>query len=233
MIINNQKNISPAKRWMRMVILTALVSFCLELFSFIFSGFTTGSEIADQLPWTFYWIWLIFFFIGFSLILFRFKVSFNDFVSNMIGGILISSLFWVLVPNSFKFLTPNYYGIQSRIISRTHNEGVVNEQVVYDFPLEFGFLYRTGDSELLAQLNDSNMENDYVNARGFLFWQTGLAYGFLPNRLPEYTGKQLSLLFTVGPIFIAELFIRGIYANFLIILLVDVVLFIFRKKHIW
>ena len=67
MIINNQKNISPAKRWMRMVILTALVSFCLELFSFIFSGFTTGSEIADQLPWTFYWIWLIFFFIGFSL----------------------------------------------------------------------------------------------------------------------------------------------------------------------
>lgn len=82
--------------------------------------------------------------------------------------------------------------------------------------------------------------NEYVDMRGFLFWQTGLAYGFLPDSfsIPQYHGgysfgERIVLFLTVGPIVLAESSIIGIYQDFIILFIVQIIWFAIRKEHIW
>lgn len=97
-------------------------------------------------------------------------------------------------------------------------------------------VYRINDKRVKT---DSNyLENKYGEAfeENFLFWQTAFAYGYEPKGIQDYKGtdsfsKNITLLLTVGPLFLLETFINAILNTW--ILMIIPVIGIFFKKRIY
>jgi hypothetical protein len=97
-------------------------------------------------------------------------------------------------------------------------------------------VYRKNDPELSTVLNTAKKYYTNVSTKGFLFWQTGLAYGFVPIGIDEYEGRRgivnkLRLFFTIGPTVIIEALIIGLIKYFFILMIGQFIWFLVRKRH--
>jgi hypothetical protein len=218
------------------VLLTFLTSFAIEVFRTAYSS--SGYDGSSLVPWTFEWVWEIAFFILCFLIIKRLQVNYGAVIGFFFVGIFVSSLVWDFYPKSYKVVTPNYYGIEARRTHDTHEEGEYGEQTVYDHELNAGFLYKANDPEIMNSLNEAALDNEYAGTRGFMFWQTGLAYGFIPDLLDEYNGgttflNHLELYVTVGPMVLLECLLTGLYTNFITLILLQLIWSAWKRDFIW
>jgi hypothetical protein len=177
------------RKWILSIILTVLLVFLVEIARMLYHTFTSN-ETLEIVPWTFHWIWEIAALIGVYFIEKKCDVFGEIFFSTILAGIMLSFLAWSFLPDSFKVLEANYYGIESRFSLETHDEGRYYEQPSYDYSLQTGFLYKTDDPELIAEMKEAAKYNEYVTTKGFLFWQTGLAYGFYPISIENFNGGK-------------------------------------------
>lgn len=231
-----ERQIPKRQQWFAALVLTVSSVFCLEVFLMLYGTFS--DKLTTDFPWTFHWMWEIFVLIGFSFIIKRFQISIGKFAGITFFGLIVISVVWLFIPESIKVIKVNYYGVESRLTNETHEEGRYDEQVVNDFPLRLGFLYKADDPELLQEFVEKSNYNEYVATKGFLFWQTGLAYGFVPYRINEFNGghtflDHIELFFTVGPMVLVECLINSLYQYFFILLLIQVVWLLIKKEHIW
>lgn len=218
------------------ILLTFLASFAIEVLrTFYSSASYDGSSLV---PWTFEWVWEIGFFVICFFILRRLQVYYGAAIVFLFVGLIFSSIAWSFYPKSYKFVEPNYYGVESRLNYDTHEEGRYDEQTVYDHKLSSGFLYKSNDPEIMSELNEEARNNEYAGTRGFMFWQTGLAYSFNPIRLKEYNGgktflNHLELYLTVGPIVLLECFLTGLYTNFISLIILQLIWLVWKKDFVW
>ncbi len=217
--------------------LTILGSFAIEVFKTFYSS-VYSNNYEGYLIWTFHEFWEIGFFFICYFILKRFDVIFGDTIIFLFFGLVFSSITWSFYSKSFKYVQPNYYGVESRLNYNTHQEGRYDEQTNFDHKISQGCLYKANDPELLSELKEASRNNEYVGTRGFLFWQTGRAYGFIPIGIEEYNGgrsflNHLELYFTIGPVLLFECFLTGLYTNFISLIFLQLIWFIWKKKFIW
>lgn len=197
-------------------------------------------DASDLVPWTFHTLWEIAALAGVAWVVYQLKVQVGNFFAALFVGFIISAVAWIFIPDSMKILEANYYGVESRITMEMHEEGRYDERTEYDFPLDLGFMYHRDSPELKQEFKDKREWNEYVNVQGFLTWQTGFAYGFIPDpvSIPQYNGgdnfrERLSLIMTVGPVVLSEMFIRGFTRHFIILLIAQVVFVLLKKEHVW
>jgi len=220
------------------IILTICISFLLEIIAMLYGSFSNDKEVSELVPYSFHWVWELAAIIASYYIIKRFKVKWDVFYIALFVSMIISVIAWMFIPNSMKILEANYYGVETRITNDIHEEGRADENLVHDYPLCPGFLYKKNDPALLKEFRKAEVLNEHVNTRGFLFWQTGLAYGFIPDLLGEYNGDDnildhIELFFTVGPLVLVECFIDGVYTNFLILIITQFIWFVFKRDFIW
>lgn len=182
------------------------------------------------------WIWLIAFFYFIFIVLKKIKTnlseSFNFLVATLF--LLICSYFSnLLIPDSIK-INGNYSGIIYQY--QTDNIPETRENA---FPLKSGSLYKINDPQLENDLSELSKDYEYVTTQAFIFWQTGLASGFCPENINEFNKyddsliNEIILFLSIGPIFLFEHIIIGLYYNIFIMILIQLAWFLINKKQIW
>ncbi len=226
--------------WAKTIALTALAAIALQVCVVVYG---TLSSFAGQIthtpfvPWTFHTLWEIAFLALAAFTAVSLGSQAGNFFSAIFLGGLLSGIAWLLVPDSLVILRPQYYAIESRITTDTHEAGR-NGDSAYDFPLSKGSLYHKDDRGLKSTYAGRAENNEYVGARGFLFWQTGLANGYDPLLLNDYNGgkrflSRVELFFTVGPLVIVEATLTGLTRHFPIFMLVVALFYAKRKESLW
>lgn len=222
--MKDQQTTINKTKWTTVLILTVLMSFCIELFFVGYAIFSQSTYSSRELPSTLHWVWEILALLLIYIALNKLKVHIGLFALVLFFGLVISSAVLYFIPDSLKLIKANYYGI---VIRETPEASLTPS-----------LLFKSNDPELKSELKESSRENAYVSTKGFLFWQTGLSYGFLPDKIKEYNGGEtftnhIELFFTVGPMVLVDCLITGIYTNFLILLLFQTIYFLFKKEHFW
>jgi hypothetical protein len=191
-------------------------------------------------PWTLHSLWEIAALASVAWVVHRLKVHVGAFFIAAFFGLILSAVAWIFLPESLRILEANYYGVESRVTLGMHEAGMHDERMEYDSPLDLGLMYHRDDPELKAEIAEKSERNEHVNVRGFLTWQTGLAYGFFPDpaSVPEYNGcdnfqERLALIITVGPVALSEMFARGIAQHFFVLLIAQIAFVLMRKEHVW
>ena len=101
---------------------------------------------------------------------------------------------------------------------------------------EFSSLYRSDDPELIKLREELKTKNELVGAKGFFFWQTGIAYGFGQRFLPKFYESgghrfyHAALVLTVGPVVILESLINGTIKTAALFLLLQIGWVSIRKR---
>jgi len=229
----NNKN-----KWLRSFIVTMLGAAAIEIFYTLFRTLFHNEGTSILIPWTFHTLWEIAALAGIAYVVKKCGIRLETYFSVLMLGTFLIGIIWIFIPDSLKILEANYYGVESRISRETHGEGMYEDSVEYNFPLSLGFLYRKDDPELKSAFYEAKNQNEYIGTKGFLFWQTGLAYGFNPIRIGGYNGghgffNRIELFFTVGPMVIVESFIKGFASNFIILLIGQIIWLLIRKEQIW
>lgn len=206
----------------RNILLAALAAIALEVCVGILSPFM--HPYSPDLPWTFHTLWGI----G-VLVLIGYYVKqcgAIDFVILVMLGALVSCFFWIAMPWSVcDLLGPRYVGVEPLNFGDrpTEDEELITQRddPIYD---DDCLLFQEADRHVQARTRCGNFFGrgfyvEHHRAQGFLFWQTGLATGFDPRRLPEYCGKKgilgrTELILTVGPMVIVEATIWGLLQHF-------------------
>ncbi len=226
--------------WGKTIVLTLLASFSMEVVLMLYGTIWGNRNPSGLVPWTFHTLWEIAALAGVAWVVYQLKVQVGNFFAALFVGFIISVIAWIFIPDSLKILEANYYGVESRITIDMHEEGRYDERTEYDFPLDLGFMYHRDSPELKQEFKDKRKWNEHVNVQGFLTWQTGLAYGFIPDpvSIPQYNGcddfrERLSLIMTIGPVVLSEMFIRGVTRHFIILLIAQIVFVLVRKEHVW
>lgn len=222
------------KKWLKTILLTILGSIAIEIFFFLFGSCSSNKDMSDSIPWTFHTLWEIAALVLIFYIAKKIKISLQVYFYSLLLGSFLIGLIWIFIPG---IMYANYYGIKSRISEETHTEGRYDEQIEYDYPLSLGFLYAKHDPEFTRDFKEYESFNEYVDTEGFLFWQTGLASGYYPYNIPEYNGAntlfdKIELIFTIGPVVLVECTIKGLLTNFPILIIVQVLIILIKKKHI-
>jgi hypothetical protein len=224
--------------WVKATVLTVLASFGIELWLMLYGSLSCDRRPYDFVPWTFTSVWALLASGGILWLVHQLKVHVGTFIAAVFLGLIPSVVILVILklclPDNFTVLKPAYLGVESRRTMESTEGGHMFDR------LEVGFLYRSDDPQLLRDYEDAWRGNAFVNCRGFLTWQAGLAQGFMPDPLsvPQYPGtRRLSdrffLALTVGPVMLAELFINGLVHFFLVLLALQIVWFLVRKQHMW
>ncbi len=223
-------------KWKNSILATLLISFTSEiLFFWIRSLWTEKSTYSE---WTLHWIWEL---IAIIIIIIRLKkldIEIRKLPGFFIIAILIMIFTWGLLTNSLNPIKNNYSGILYRYNFETAITGR-DDHVVYNHDLECGFLYKKNDPFLSQDIEETIAQNQYSNSEHFIFWQTGIAYGFGNIGTPKFYESnnrlffQLKLIFTVGPFVILECFIKGFFRLFFIILIINIVWILLRNEHLW
>lgn len=233
---DNKANFRIKNIWIKIIIITIFAVFSAEIIVFLIGALAARS--SDYSPSTFHWIWEVLSLVIIIILVKKFGVKTGIFFSAIFFGVIISALIWCLIPTRLDIIKSKYYGIETRNMLDKHPEGR-GDEYVYDFPLRRGFLYQANDPQLKENFEEAKAYNEHVGFRGFLFWQTGIAYGFGALTTPKFYYAPnhfyylIKLLFTVGPVVLVECFIKGIYKYFLIFLVLQIVWFSLRKKHVW
>jgi len=153
-------------------------------------------------------------------------------------GVLFTFAIWFFIPKSVQPFEYQYHGIELRYNTDTHVEGVYHQLEEYDYPLERGPIFKISDPEKYHYIDKFSEYYQVVNMMGFLFWQTGMAYGFDTAFLKEFRGfngilRRLELSVTVGPVALIESFIYGTYRYFFILMMFQLIWVLLKKEHIW
>jgi len=121
----------------------------------------------------------------------------------------------------------------------THEAGRFGETMEYDTPLERGLLHRANCPLLKQDFYELKAQNDYVNVRGFLTWQAGVAQGFslwCPECFPtDYDGFAgwLRLFFQVGPMDVLESTVMPLVLWFPLLIILQLVYYVYKKESVW
>lgn len=233
-----EKILNNRDKWLRSVFATLLGAAAIEIFDILYGTLAGNKDVSEFVPWTFHTLWEIAALAGIAYAVKKCNIPLETYFPGLVFGALLVGIIWIFVPDNLKVLEANYYGVQSRMSMETHEEGIYYERVEYDFPLSTGLLFRKDDPELKRKFYEARNYNEYIGTKGFLFWQTGLAYGFNPIGIDEYNGghgflNRIELFFTVGPMVILESFIRGLATNFLLLMLAQIFWFLIRKEQVW
>lgn len=225
------------RAWARAGLLTALLSILVEIGLYIYSNIR--SETYYPLPYTFHTIWEIAA-LGLALwAMSRLGVSIGTSLSAALVAILILGLSSIFIPDGIIPIQARYWGVESRLTLDTYTSGRFDESVDYDYPLETGTLHSADCPLLLREVEIARGQNEYVNLRGFLSWQAGLASKFNPDPfcIPQYTDiltlkEHIGLFFETGPLILLELSVRVIL-DFILLMLAQIVYFLFSRQFVW
>ena len=233
-----EKLLNKQDKWLRSLFVTLLGAAAIEIFLIFYENLSGNKDVSKFVPWTFHTLWEIAALAGIAYAVKKCDIKLETYFVSLMFGALLVGIIWIFIPDNLKILEANYYGVESRISMETHEEGRYDERVEYNFPLTPGFLYKKGDPELKRVFYKAKSYNEYVGTKGFLFWQTGLAYGFNPSGIDGYNGSngflnRIELFFTVGPMVVAESFIKGMATNFIILMLAQIIWFLIRKEQVW
>lgn len=225
-------------KWGKSILVTLLGGFAIEVFFLFYSNIAGNKDVSDMVPWTFHTLWELAALGAVAYVVYKCKIQVGNFLLGMLFGSILCGLIWIFIPDSFKIVGANYYGVESRIATDTHVEGRYDERVEYDFPLTPVFLFHKDDPNLKIYFKEEAKLMEYAGIKGFLFWQTGLAYGFVPLSVPQYKGARtyldrVKLFFSVGPMVLVESFIIGFIKYFAILMIVQVVWYLIRKEQVW
>ena len=219
------KLLNNRDKWLRIVWVTLLGSAAIEIYLILYGTLFGKKDVSEFVPWTFHTIWEIAALVGTGYAVKKCDIKPGDYFAALMLGTILVGITGTVIPDSLK-LEANYYGVESHI------------SVEYDARVLPGFLYRKDDPELKRDFYESKSYNEHVRTRGFLFWQTGLAYGFNPICIDGYNGghgflNRIELFFTAGPMVIVESSIKGLNTNFIILMLAQIVWFLIRKEQVW
>jgi len=212
--------LSNRDKWLRTLLVTLLGACAIEVFFIVLHLTTPGSE-NESVPWTFHSFWEIAALGGIASIVRRCAVRLEVYGIALLFGFFLSGLIWTFILGDPKVPQANYYGVESSVSMET--------------PVYLGLLYGKDDPELKRNVHEAKRYNQSVGTREFLFWQTGLAYGFNPIGINGYNGgsgflNRVELFFTVGPMVIVESFIMGLARWFPILMLAQIIFFLVKKE---
>jgi len=218
--------------WVASILLSMLAAITTQICAFLLSKVTSGLSIGGD-PWTFHIVWEVGAIYGIYRFIKWIGIRPMIFFPMLFVGALISIAFWIFVPNPIK-IEGRYYGVSADYEPYYTEDDYGNE---YTSVIDRGYLYHKDDPELQKELNNEETDGQ-ISTSGFLFWQTGMAEGYSPALLTEYSGgyswmDKLELYFTIGPITLLELAIMGIHAEFVIFLLISIYWFIRYKQHVY
>jgi hypothetical protein len=230
--------IPKKKKWLISLLLTVLLSVGIEIILSIYNSIMRDTGISNSIPWTFHLVWLFAILFTFYIIVRILNVSVTLFFLVLFPGMLISYFGWMAIPNSLKIIKPNFIGINVRIDEESDIQVNADENFNYKFPIKPGSLYYVDDPFLINAKKEAERNNEYLDVKGFLFWQTGLANGYIPVNIYNYRGgksffNHIALFFTIGPIEIFECLIMGIYSHYLCLLIAQIIYFIIFKEQVW
>ncbi len=216
-------------KWSKIVILTILTSFAIELFiSLLLTVHRIFSEsLTTGIPWTLHSLGELICLVGIIWIVFKFKSNVQEFIAILIILSFISFIIGPVIQNAQQIVKYNYYGIEEIYHENTN--------------CRYYTLYHHNSEDLRFELlENGKVDRTKIKAQGFLFWQTGLVKGFRPDKesIPQYNGcnnffQWLLLVMIVGPSVLLELFIQGIIRNLVLLILIQIFFFKHYKYHIW
>jgi len=194
-------------KWIRSTLIMVLAVIWVQVLTFWVAPYIAKRQASGLSIRTFHSLWELGFLIGVPLLLKRSGFKLQTFFGGTICAYAVMVI-GAFLPVALTPFPPHYLGVESRLSLQTHEEGPYDEVVAYDYPLALGDLYAAADPELILALQRAQIAS-YVATRGFLFWQTGLAYGFYPMGVDAYSGypdlaEFIALVFTVGPLVILE-----------------------------
>lgn len=235
--------------WLRSMLITLMAAITLEVLLVI--GRTIyiladRQSISPFIPWTFHTAWELGFLALIAYLVKRCGTTFGNFIAGVLIIGIASMLLWSFLPQSFHILHARYFGVEYRRTMAKHDEGPPAGWE-YNESLNSGSLYNADDPRLNDDYKDRAKDNEYVGTGGFLFWQAGLAAGYDPSELEEYSrflepppGKKgelllsrVELFFTVGPLVLAESTITAIFTDFPVFVIVICSYYIIKRRHIW
>ena len=205
--------------------LIIFIGFLIEVVFYVNSALNDFVRFLFVLPW----ILIVAFFV-YRLINKIDNITIGTFAGASVLVGLLLSIVTLILNLSFgldKVIEKNYlgvYGISTGFDSSSDSERDIKHKTN---------VYRIEDSNANREIN--KMEYIYGNAstKEFMFWQTAFANGFEPTNISEYKGsnsfgKVITLFFTVGPIFILELFVNAIMSSWILFIIPIIGLF-FKK----
>lgn len=138
------------------------------------------------------------------------KIKPEEFFALFIMLMIISTVFWSIVPTSFRIVEAQFHPVSQDPQSNPREE-------VYTITNYGGFLYEDDfftDNKSIREAG--NIYNSFLKLDGFVFWRTGLLFGHSPTKLDTYSGSSsgIILFFTVGPTALLESIIRSIILHF-------------------
>jgi len=222
-------------KWLRSILLTLLGSIAIQAVFSVLDNFKTSPEVTGVVPWTFDTLWGL---ATLALVLYighRCRVPPATYFGILMAVVFIGG-FALLTLNAFVFgrdtaaymveksVGWNYYGVESR---GRYERG---------YPLERHYLFQKDDPELARYESFLARFNESVNTIPFIFWQTGVAYGFDGHYIPQCRGATRTELFLmVRPVVLLEWLILGLIYWFPLLVLVQVVWYVVRKgnQHLW
>ncbi|OUS12884.1 hypothetical protein A9Q93_09790 [Nonlabens dokdonensis] len=205
--------------------LLIFIGFLIEVVFYVNTALNDFVRFLFVLPW----ILIIGFFV------YRFINKIDDITigtfagASVLIGLLLSivTLILNLSLGLDKIIEKNYvavYGITTGFDSRSDSEQDIKHKTN---------VYKINDSRAKREINKMEYVYEDASTKEFLFWQTAFASGFEPINISEYNGsnsfgKIITLFFTVGPIFILELFINAIMSSWILFIIPIIGLFFKR-----
>ncbi len=232
-----QKMLSKvSEEWLRIMAVTLVGSFAMESFGFLYIVAFVPYRVSELVPWTYASFWLLAALAGSAYLLKNLKIDPQKYLYGLFFGCMLASIFLIFIPVDKWFITYRYSGVETRISNDTHTEGRFDELVVSDFPVTLGSLYEKSSLSLQRDLAESRRYNEYVSNREFIFWQTGLAYGYNPTFVGHYSGgdgflNRIELIITAGPIVLIECFIKGFFKFFIFLICFQIFWYRKFKSH--
>lgn len=224
--------------WRYLIITTLIASTTFEICAIIYTWIEAETGNAGL---GYSWIW---YFFAFSLIYIFLRVNEIDYRSFFISLVVLgwcSSLIWLFIPRQYH-MPSLYAGVQTRLTLNEYQTsgGSLHrdDTFEYEHSLELEYVFAKNDPSFQRAIKDKAIWNEFVYYDSFIFWQTAMACGYNPERLKNYYGSnsifgKLKLFLTVGPISIIECFIRGVYYDFLIFVLVNLIWFKNNRSILW
>jgi hypothetical protein len=160
----------------------------------------------------------------------KLHIRMGRFLLVLLVGTILSATLWYPLVDSARLIKPNYCGLVPRPDPRRPPAGRSSR------PGELSFLFAAGDPRLRTLREDLRAAGKPFEVKGFLFWQTGIGYGFGQRELPKFYERygyrfyRLAKAATVGPVVLAESVINGALKNGVLILLAQIGFWALRKR---
>lgn len=214
----------------KLFLASVLIAFIIDLAVFVLrSSLSRANIYSDK---TYYWAWAAFSIPFLLLALNKIRVRPARFLALVVIGVALAATVWYPLLDSINFIKPSYSGLVPPSASKTQKSGETA------LARELSFLYAADDPELEVLMGEMKAKNQPYKIGKFLFWQTGIGYGFGQRGLPKFYERggyrfyRLALIATVGPMVIAECLINGVIKAGAAILLIQLGWFFLRKQHL-